>query len=248
MKKLKTEYGEVRIGAPDELFAELVRLGSAAARETPAHGRFSWALTGGSTPKAWYRWCVSRRALPAELLAATHWFVSDERHVPPAHPESNFGNAARDLLDPFDVPKEQRHPWPVELAPSGAVTGFAAACDEVCGPGAGFSLCLLGLGEDAHTASLFPGSPLLVEPTTARFAALEVPAKGWRLTLTPAGLAVCDRLVVHATGAAKAAAVRRVFAGEEPVWAVPAKCLRELAGRTTWLLDPDAVAECPPLQ
>ena len=77
-------------------------------------------------------------------------------------------------------------------------------------------------------ASLFPGNPLLVAPQTARFAAVEVPWKGWRLMLTSAGLASCGHIVVHATGAAKV--------------------LRPLAVRTTWLLDPAAVAECPELR
>ncbi|HLP08284.1 MAG TPA: 6-phosphogluconolactonase, partial [Opitutaceae bacterium] len=185
---------------------------------------------------------------PAELVTATEWFVSDERCVPLASAESNFGNAARLLLDPLGVPTERRHPWPVELAPAAAVEAFAATSDAVCGAGRGFSLCVLGLGDDAHTASLFPGSALLVAATSARFAAVEVPGRGWRLTLTPTGLAACERIVVHATGAGKAAAVRRIFDGTEPVSAVPAKVLRAAAVRTTWLLDEAAVAECLPLR
>ncbi len=244
METFGTEFGTVHVGATEELFGELARLGTAAWRAA-AGTRFSWALTGGSTPKAWYRWAVARRALPAELLAATEWFVSDERCVPATSDESNFGNAARLLLDPLDVAKDRRHPWPVELAPALAAEAFAAASDAVCGAGRGFSLCLLGLGDDAHTASLFPGSPLLATDSTARFAAVEVPDRGWRLTLTPAGLAACERIVVHATGAAKAAAVRRIFGGDEPVSAVPAKVLRAAAERTTWLLDEAAAAECP---
>ena len=58
---------------------------------------FTWALTGGSTPQAWYRWCVAKDALSPGLLAATHWFTSDERHVPLASEDSNFGHADREL-------------------------------------------------------------------------------------------------------------------------------------------------------
>ncbi|MFT3830184.1 MAG: 6-phosphogluconolactonase [Opitutaceae bacterium] len=243
MKTFSTDFGAVRVGASEALFGELVRLGTEAWR-TSAGGRFSWALTGGSTPKAWYRWAVAQHALPAELVAETEWFVSDERCVPLISDESNFGNAARLLLDPFGVPVKRRHPWPVELAPSAAGVAFAATSDAVCGVARGFSLCVLGLGDDAHTASLFPGSPLLGTAVAARFAAVEVPGKGWRLTLTPAGLATCERIVVHATGAGKATAVRRIFGGAEPESAVPAKVLRSVAARTTWLLDEAAVAEC----
>ena len=247
MKTFTTDYGTVRIGAAEELFAELARLGCGAWRAAP-RGRFGWALTGGSTPKAWYRWCVERRSLPAELLAETHWFTSDERCVPLASDESNFGNAARLLLDPLGVPEERRHPWPVDLAPDAAASAYAHECASVLGVERSLPFCVLGLGDDAHTASLFPGSALLVAPPPERFAAVEVPGKGWRLTLTPAGLASCERIVVHATGAAKAVAIRRVFCGDEPVTAVPAKVLQPLAARTTWLLDPAAAADCPELR
>ncbi len=247
MRSYPTEYGMVCVGESAELFAELARLGCETWRAAE-RGRFGWALTGGSTPKAWYRWCVERRALPAELVSETHWFTSDERCVPLASEESNFGNAARLLLDPLAVPEERRHPWPVGLVPDAAAEAYVRECAAVLGSGRSFPFCVLGLGDDAHTASLFPGSPLLVAPPAARFAAVEVPGKGWRLTLTPAGLAACGQIVVHATGVAKAAAIRRVFSGDEPVTDVPAKVLRSLAARTTWLLDPAAVAECPGLR
>ena len=247
MRMRETELGRVCVGAAEELFADLARLGGEAWRATE-RGRFGWALTGGSTPKAWYGWCVERRALPAGLLEEAHWFTSDERCVPLASDESNFGNASRFLLDPLGVSGKLRHPWPMDLVPEVAAGVFAGDCRAVLGAGQGFALCTLGLGDDAHIASLFPGSPLLALPQTERFAAVEVPGRGRRLTLTPAGLATCERIVVHVTGAAKAAAIRRVFGGDEPVSAVPAKVLRPLAARTTWLLDPAAVAECPELR
>ncbi len=247
MKTFTTDFGVVRVGATEELFAELARLGCEAWRGAE-RGRFGWALTGGSTPKAWYRWCVAQRALPPKLLAETHWFTSDERCVPLASDESNFGHAARLLLDPFGVPADRRHPWAVATAPVQAAELFTRNCDAVLGDGRCFPFCVLGLGDDAHTASLFPDSPLLADQWPERFAAVEVPGKGWRLTITPTGLAACGHIVVHATGAAKAEAVRRVFAGAEPVVAVPAKILRVLGSRTTWLLDEAAAGQCPTLR
>jgi 6-phosphogluconolactonase len=244
MKTTTTEFGTVCVGATEELFAELTSFG-VGAWLAAERGRFAWALAGGSTPKAWYRWCVERGALPERLLAEALCFVSDERGVPLASEESNFGSAARLLLDPLGAPVERRHPWPVDGSPDAAVAALGQDLTAVVGPGRCFSLCLLGLGDDAHTASLFPGSPLLGAATGAGFAAIKVHGKGWRFTVTPTGLASCGHLVIAALGPGKAEAVRRVFCGSEPLLAVPAKVFRVIGPRTTWLLDPAAAAACP---
>jgi 6-phosphogluconolactonase len=256
MRELTTDYGRVCVGSSEELFAEAARLGIAACGTAPV-GRFAWALTGGSTPKGWYRWCVDQRALPADVLAATHWFVGDERCVPLASDESNFGNAQRLLLEPLGVPTANQHPWGDRAEPARLAQRFDRTARFFFGPNRCFSLCFLGLGDDAHTASLFPGSPLLAaaasvpamisaddgaKPEAPHFAAVEVPERGWRLTITPAGLCTCGQIVVMATGAAKAAAVRRVFRGGESMLAVPAKVLRACGPRVTWLLDEAAAS------
>lgn len=241
MRELTTKHGTVRSGTLDEVFAEAAQIGTAAWRGA-TEGRFSWALTGGSTPKSWYTWCKTRSALPPSLLLGTDWHVSDERCVPLASEESNFGNADRFLLTPNGVPAERKHPWAVQLAPEEAAADFARAAERRRGACRGFDLCFLGLGDDAHTASLFPGSALLSDAGGALFAAVEVPGKGWRLTITPSGLRSCGCIVVMVTGAAKAEAVRRIFRGNESIAAVPAKVLASCATRVVWLLDEAAAA------
>lgn len=212
-----------------------VRLASEVAAKK-GRGGWSIALTGGSTPKAFYQHAVRHGSFSPGLVHLGHWYVSDERVVPLSDPESNFGNADRLLLRPLGVLDAEKHPWRVDLPPEDAARIF----NGPAGPGKGFDVCMLGLGEDAHTASLFPGSPLLEAPPKESFAAIEVPGKGWRLTITPAGLKHCGRILVLVTGEAKAKAVREVFGESGPVEEKPARLLKKCADRTHWLLDPAA--------
>jgi 6-phosphogluconolactonase len=185
------------------------------------------------------------------VAARAHFTVSDERHVPLDDPQSNFGHAARLLLDPLAVPAAHRHPWPVELPPSDAADTYrttirALTCPEPVertGPGRAYDLCFLGLGDDAHTASLFPGSPLLRDDDGEIFAAIEVPGNGWRLTITPSGLRACGQIVVMALGAAKAPALARVLRGPDDLPNTPAQVLRACAPRVLWLVDEVAAAQ-----
>lgn len=201
-----------------------------------------WALSGGSTPQAWYRWCVQQRAIPARLAVSARFTVSDERWVPAESPDSNIGTAARLLLDPLDVPPAHRLAWPVELAPGAAVAAYAGEVTRIAGVGRAYDVCMLGLGADAHTASFFPGSPLLEGDGGAFFATIDVPGKGRRGTITPSGLRACGLIVVMVTGAEKAGAVRRIFQGSEAPAAAPGRILQSCADHVVWLLDDAAAA------
>ena len=99
------------------------------------------------------------------------------------------------------------------------------------------------MGDDAHTASLFPGTPLLRNEGGELFAAQEVPGKGWRLTITPAGLRACGQIVVLALGANKAPALARVLHGPDDVLNTPSQILKTCADRVLWLVDEPAAAE-----
>lgn len=236
MTEISTPFGRLCVAEKEELFARAVSL--AADALSHSQGRpFSWALTGGSTPQEWYRWCAAGRMLTGELRARPVFTVSDERHVPLTSDQSNFGNAERLLLAPLGVPLEQRLPWPIDLPATEAAVRYEESFAARFGRNRAYDVCFLGMGDDAHTASVFPGSALLREPTRRLFTGVEVPGRGWRLTITPAGLSACGLIVVMTLGAGKKQALQRVFRGERDPLHAPAQLLGECAERVVWLVD-----------
>jgi 6-phosphogluconolactonase len=241
MTEKSTPYGRLFVGAKDELFAKSVLL-AIEQQQTKRATRFTWALTGGSTPAEWYKWAVTSRAIPSEMLGRAVFTVSDERHVPLASDQSNFGNAERQFLDPLQVGTGQRRPWPTSLPPAEAAAKYASDWAAEFGSGRGYDLCFLGMGDDAHTASLFPGSPLLNSKSTRVFEAVEVPGKGWRLTITPHGLNACGLIVVMTLGAGKAAALKKIMTGAYDPTSAPSQILKSCAPKVVWLVDAAAAS------
>ncbi len=237
MPSLVTSAGTVEILTREESFAELARR----INDLAARGQASVGLSGGSTPKAFYAWAVRTGAFTAEALARIDWHVSDERCVPLSSDDSNFGHAERGMLDALGIPPARRFPWPVTLAPAEAAAVYEAAWAQRS-PAKAFDLCVLGLGDDSHIASLWPQCPLIGLPTGPRFTATEWPGRGWRLTITEAGLAQCAAIVVLVGGAGKAPALRAIAHGEFAPKLHPGQVLRAHAPKVTWLADQEAAA------
>lgn len=240
MQSLTTPAGTMEIHTLETAFAALAAKINAIGK-TPGG---TVALSGGSTPMAFYRWAAKEKVLAEATLRNTDWLVSDERCVPLASDDSNFGNAARELLDQLGVAAERRHPWPVGLSPEVAAKVFEEEIRQrKTGDGNVFDLCVLGLGDDAHTASLWPECPLIGVGGENWFAATEWPGRGWRLTITEAGLAACGEIVVLAFGGKKATALRAVAHGALAQRKFPGQVLRAWPGKVTWLVDAAAAAE-----
>ncbi len=198
-------------------------------------------LTGGRTPRRLYELLADARRPWRARIAWTrvHAFWGDERHVPPDHAESNFGMAHRALLAHVPIPGNQVHRMRGELPDA------ASAAREYEGilPGT-FDIMLLGLGEDAHIASIFPGSPLFDEagredaPYGSRVAAVWVEhLDAWRITLTPPALLDARAILMLVSGDDKTAAVRAALDApiDEARW--PAQILRAADDRVEWIMD-----------
>jgi 6-phosphogluconolactonase len=195
-------------------------------------------LTGGSTPRNAYALAARR---DADWSDATVWF-SDERMVPPDHPESNFRMAAEALLSRLSKPPQVAR-IQGELGAEAAAGAYEALLREHLGSDPRFDFILLGMGPDAHVASLFPGKPELEE--IGRFAA-PVPIAGMepqvpRVTLTYPVLNGGHEVAFLVAGADKAGAVERAF-GEPPDPGAPASRVSPPAGSLVVYLDEPAAA------
>lgn len=229
----------VFIGSLEEIFAKQVELiCGLGGREGDSK---VVALTGGSTPKAFYQWLSVNRALNPENCPCVIWTTSDERCVELTSEDSNFGNAARGFLDPLGFGEECRRPWPVDQSPSQAAAVYAGQWQS--NDATLYDLCFVGMGDDGHTLSLFPHCPLLEDDGGEPFAAVEWPGRGWRLTLTPTGLKCCRMVVPVITGAAKAAKLAAILNGDGEVKNDPVRLLHSLGKQVLWLVDHSAAAQ-----
>jgi 6-phosphogluconolactonase len=234
---------EIRIlTTPQELFGaaaeEVVRLADSAVAE---RGRFTIALSGGSTPRSLFNLLATnaRTTLPWDRM---FFFWSDERHVPPTDPDSNYRMANEAMLSKVPVPPGNVFRVPAENADA------AAAANEYestlrkffkLEPGQfpQFDLILLGMGPDGHTASLFPGTAGLQEKSRLVIANWVEKLKTHRLTFTLPLLNAARAVAFLVSGTDKAPVLRSVLEEKVPGEQYPAKLVQPANGRLIWFLD-----------
>jgi len=234
----------------DELAAHaadhIVRIAQDAIR---VRGRAMQALAGGSTPKKTYR-LLAQPAHRRIDWAHTYLFFGDERFVPPDDPSSNFAMVQRTLLEPASVPAGHVFPVPTQLGTAAAAAQeYAATLTRTFGIGESgdpprFDLILLGLGDDGHTASLFPGAASLW--VTDRWVVASppgtLPPPVERITLTFPVLNAAREILFLVAGQNKAEALQDVLEGQPSREERPAACICPVDGTLTWLVDEAAAS------
>lgn len=210
------------------------------------HGEFTLCLTGGTTPASTYELLATRFQLSVDWKEV-QFFWGDERCVPPDDPASNFGMANRTMLSRLALRPEQIHRIRGEDDPAQAASEYERElrtslrvndADEY----PSFNLLLLGLGDNAHIASLFPHHPELHEQTRLAVA-VEVDAKpSKRISVTMPVINNAERVLFLVSGENKAAAVQNVLQSSPDPERYPAQLVKPHGGETVWLIDKAAAS------
>jgi 6-phosphogluconolactonase len=207
-------------------------------------GRFTVALSGGATPQETYRRLAEPGLATQVSWRNVHLFWGDERCVPPDHPESNYRMARKSLIQKVPIPQTNVHRIQGELDPDLAAEAYEdelrSIFSSVGRPR--FDLILLGLGNDGHTASLFPGSAALHEMKHWVVAVFVDALQSWRVTLTPPVLNSARQLSFLVAGISKAERLQEVLKSEPTPETLPAQLIQPRNGQVTWLIDQAAAA------
>jgi 6-phosphogluconolactonase len=215
-----------------------------AGRSLGSRGRFTLALAGGSTPRRLYETLAQPHHAHQIVWPAVQVFFGDERCVPLDHPASNGRMARETLLSKVPIPPDNVHPMRVDEPDPDRAARESEADLRSCFQGAmpRLDLVLLGMGEDGHTASLFPGGPELEE--TGRLVTHALSPDGVpRLTLTLPAINAARVVAVLVSGEAKASMVHRVLGAEATNEGLPIQRVRPTDGQLLWLLDEAAASE-----
>jgi len=200
------------------------------------------AVSGGTSPRQLFDKLAATR-FPWDRV---HVFFVDERCVPPTDPASNYKLAEEHLVKPAHIPHRNVHRVAGELQPDVAARRYSSEIRAFFGLDEGdmphFDLVHRGMGPDAHTASLFPGEPLIEDREGIAAAVFVEKLKMWRVTLLPGVLLSAKHTVFLVAGADKAEAVRAVFHEEYEPMKYPAQIASHHGRGVSWFLDEAAAS------
>jgi 6-phosphogluconolactonase len=223
----------------DALAAHFVEVANQA---ITAKGKFSVALSGGNSPKKLY-----------ELLASAHhdkidwtkvfFFFGDERHVPQTDKDSNYLMAKKALFIPLMIDADHVFPVDTSLSPADAAKKYQEEIEEFFDEDElSFDLILLGLGDNSHTASLFPHTPVLHERTPGVNEVFLPDQQVYRITLNAPMINEARHIAFLVYGEGKAIAVHHVLEDDEDIEEYPAQLIEPIVGEIQWFLDEAAAA------
>ena len=202
--------------------------------------RTSLAVSGGSTPKLMFQ----KMAATPFQWDRVHLFFVDERSVPPADSASNYKLVHENLIAPAQIPGSNVHRIIGEIEPQAAAARYEAEIRDFFGLRNGempkFDIVHRGIGPDAHTASLFPGNPLIDDQTGIAAATFAPQFQQWRVTLLPGVLEAAKHTVLLVAGEDKVEAVRAVFGEKYDPKKYPAQ-IGNNGDDVAWFLDEKAV-------
>lgn len=253
-RMLQKSNAQVRVYRdPEELALKAARLFARLADQyVIGCGRFTVALSGGSTPKAMFSVLATEPFLDTVPWTSIYFFWGDERCVPPDHPDSNYRMTSETLLSKVPVPPANVFRIPAELPdPDRAAEEYTATLTQffLAGPGANrtgtaplsnvprFDLVFLGMGPDGHTASLFPHTAALESAEQIAVANYVEKFKTHRITLTAATINNARNVTFLAAGQDKAETLRSVLEGSHQPELYPSQLIRPRNGTLLWLVD-----------
>ena len=207
------------------------------------HGFFSLVLAGGSTPRETYEVLATVEFVQRIEWEKVHIFWGDERCVASNHDDSNYRMAFDIFLKHLPIPVKQIYRMKGEIEPQEAAKEYENWLQSFfAGRTPRFDLILLGLGDDGHTASLFPGTRAVSETKRLVLDNYVRKLSTWRLTMTPQLINQATNVTFLVSGKGKADILRRVLAGRYTPEEIPAQIIRPEHGQMRWLLDADAAA------
>ena len=214
-----------------------------AAKSTAQHP-FSVALSGGNTPRRVYELLATEEFKNRINWEFVHIFFGDERTVPPGDPASNYGMVVATLISRLPIPSSNVHPISGVGDPHENAGSYQKELKSYFAGSAWprFDLVLLGMGEDGHTASLFPGTAGIAEKTAWVMANWVEQLNEFRITLTAPAINAAAQIVFLVTGANKASRLAAVLNGPLQPELLPAQLIEPVKGELTWMIDQAAAA------
>ncbi|HEY3405244.1 MAG TPA: 6-phosphogluconolactonase [Ohtaekwangia sp.] len=230
---------------PDELLVSLADLiVKQAEAATQKQGRFSFVLSGGSSPKKLFELLASDSYRNKIDWSHVYFFFGDERNVPADHADSNYLMAKKALFDALNIAEDHIFRMKTELGPAEAAANYQQSVLYYFGDKpVQFDFVLLGLGDDAHTASLFPHTTVLKEKTAVVKEVYVDKLNTYRITLTEPCINKAKQVVFLVYGGGKAEAIHHVQKGNSNPETYPAQLINPASGELHWFMDEAAATK-----